>query len=63
MHNLADVLETYQPKARTIRDSSLRKDCTELEKQYIEKSMKEASELFLFDRLFSAYIFHTSKIR
>ncbi|ENN71679.1 hypothetical protein YQE_11603, partial [Dendroctonus ponderosae] len=43
MHNLADVLETHQPKMRTIRDSSLRKDCTELEKQYIEKTMKEAT--------------------
>uniref|UniRef100_A0AAR5Q841 RING-type domain-containing protein n=1 Tax=Dendroctonus ponderosae TaxID=77166 RepID=A0AAR5Q841_DENPD len=49
MHNLADVLETHQPKMRTIRDSSLRKDCTELEKQYIEKTMKETgfrSELY-----------------
>ncbi|KAH1005134.1 hypothetical protein HUJ04_006175 [Dendroctonus ponderosae] len=40
-------VETHQPKMRTIRDSSLRKDCTELEKQYIEKTMKEASLLAL----------------
>ncbi|CAH1134952.1 unnamed protein product [Ceutorhynchus assimilis] len=39
MHNLAELLDMYQSNDHTLRDSTLRQDCIELEKQYIEKFM------------------------
>lgn len=48
MHNLAQVLETFSPKKHTLRDGTLKQDCAELEKQYIQKFMKEVSILNLY---------------
>lgn len=41
MYNLGEILTTYTPQERTLRDDTLLEDCAKFEKQYIEKFMKE----------------------
>ncbi|KAF7281635.1 hypothetical protein GWI33_004494 [Rhynchophorus ferrugineus] len=43
MYNLAEVLDIYESGEHTLRDGTLRDDCLTLEKQYIEKFMKETA--------------------
>ncbi|XP_066137838.1 E3 ubiquitin-protein ligase SHPRH isoform X1 [Euwallacea fornicatus] len=63
MHNLAEVLSSFTPKDRTLRDDSLREDCAKVEKQYIEKFMKEtASGIDLCAALTNSIITHKKEL-
>nr|CAH7738161.1 unnamed protein product [Callosobruchus chinensis] len=46
MHNLAEVLEQNPPDHPTLRDEFLRKDCIEVEQQYMEKFLHETSQAY-----------------
>nr|CAI5818285.1 unnamed protein product [Callosobruchus analis] len=46
MHNLAEILEQHPPDHPTLRDESLRKDCIEVEQQYMEKFLNETSTAY-----------------
>ncbi|KAJ3664999.1 hypothetical protein Zmor_000523 [Zophobas morio] len=42
MHNLAEVLDTCATNGATLRDDTLRRDCQEVEKKYIEKFINQS---------------------
>ncbi|CAG9838516.1 unnamed protein product [Diabrotica balteata] len=46
LYNLAEVLDIYPPEHPTLRDSSLRNDCEELETKYLEKFISESCAAF-----------------
>lgn len=37
MHNLAEVLGKHPPLERTLRDSTIKEDCLEMEKKYMKR--------------------------
>ncbi|XP_028150030.1 E3 ubiquitin-protein ligase SHPRH isoform X2 [Diabrotica virgifera virgifera] len=47
LYNLAEVLDIYPPEHPTLRDTSLRNDCEEVETKYLEKFISESHAAFV----------------